>query len=103
MHIIRLSIGTFVPMLRKTYIIGSKSMIAFLFLIINSIMNGNNILNFAKNILSKSYAFDKSIAMRPGGTVWEGEATIENLKNWIQRQGEFKDWAVLCTTNDIID
>ena len=40
--------------------------------------------------------------MRPGGTVWEGEATIENLKNWIQRQGEFKDWAVLCTTNDII-
>lgn len=65
--------------------------------------NGNNILNFAKRILSKSYAFDKSIAMRPGGTVWEGEATIENLKNWIQRQGEFKDWAVLCTTNDIID
>ena len=45
MHTIRLSIGTFVPMLRKTYIIGSKSMIAFLFLIINSIMNGNNILN----------------------------------------------------------
>ena len=65
--------------------------------------NGNNILNFAKRILSESYAFDKSIAMRPGGTVWEGEATIDNLKNWIQRQGEFRDWAVLCTTNDIID
>lgn len=65
--------------------------------------NGNNILNFAKKILSESYAFDKSVAMRPGGTVWEGEATIDNLKNWIQRQGEFKDWAVLCTTNDIID
>lgn len=65
--------------------------------------NGNNILNFAKKILSKSYAFDKSVAMRPGGTVWEGEATIDNLKNWIQRQGEFRDWAVLCTTNDIID
>ena len=64
--------------------------------------NGNNILNFAKKILSASYAFDKSVAMRPGGTVWEGEATIENLKNWIQRQGEFRDWAVLCTTNDII-
>lgn len=65
--------------------------------------NGNNILNFAKRILSESYAFDKSVAMRPGGTVWEGEATIDNLKNWIQRQGEFRDWAVLCTTNDIID
>ena len=65
--------------------------------------NGNNILNFAKKILSESYAFDKSVAMRPGGTVWEGEATIDNLKNWIQRQGEFRDWAVLCTTNDIID
>ena len=64
--------------------------------------NGNNILNFAKKILSESYAFDKSVAMRPGGTVWKGEATIENLKNWIQRQGEFKDWAVLCTTNGII-
>lgn len=65
--------------------------------------NGNNILNYAKKILQKSYMDDDSVAMRHGGTVWEGEATLENLKGWIQSKGEYRDWAVLCTTNAIID
>jgi ATP-dependent exoDNAse (exonuclease V) beta subunit len=65
--------------------------------------NGDNILKYAKHILQKSYMTDDSIAMRHGGTVWEGEATLDNLKGWIQRKGEYRDWAVLCTTNATID
>ena len=65
--------------------------------------NGDNILNYAKKILRKSYLDDDSIAMRHGGIVWEGEATLDNLRGWIQSKGEYRDWAVLCTTNAIID
>ncbi len=64
--------------------------------------NGDNILRYAKKILQKSFMTDDSIAMRHGGTVWEGEATFDNLKGWIQRKGDFRDWAVLCTTNGTI-
>lgn len=64
--------------------------------------NGDNILKYAKKILQKSFMTDDSVAMRHGGTVWEGDATFDNLKGWIQRKGEFRDWAVLCTTNATI-
>ena len=64
--------------------------------------NGENILRYAKKILQKSFMIDDSVAMRHGGMVWEGDATFDNLKGWIQRKGEFRDWAVLCTTNGTI-
>ena len=65
--------------------------------------NGDNILKYAKKILQKSHMIDDSIAMRHGGTVWEGSATLDNLKGWIQSKGDYRDWAVLCTTNATID
>ena len=64
--------------------------------------NGDKILKFAKKVLGKKNSVDDSIPMRQGGTVWEGDATLSNLKNWIKETGEYKDWAVLCTTNKII-
>lgn len=64
--------------------------------------NGDKILKFAKKVLGKKNSVDDSIPMRQGGIVWEGDATLSNLKNWIKETGEYKDWAVLCTTNKII-
>ena len=65
--------------------------------------NGDKILSYAKNILRKSYLSDDSVATRHGGVVWEGVSTIDNLRGWINSKGEYRDWAVLCTTNATID
>lgn len=65
--------------------------------------NGENILNYAKKILSKTHLKDDSIPMRHGGIVQECEPDLLNLKGWITRKGDFKDWAILCSTNEQID
>ena len=64
--------------------------------------NGANILNFAKKILMKTNLRDNSVPMRKGGTVLETTKSLVNLKGWIQRNGEYGDWAILCRTNDEI-
>ena len=61
--------------------------------------NGANILTYAKKILRKSGLCDDSIPVRENGIVYEGETDFTNLKGWISSQGEFKDWAILCSTN----
>lgn len=65
--------------------------------------NGRNILNYAKKILYRSGMSDDSIPMRDGGIVYETEPDFLNLKGWVTRKGDFKDWAVLCSTNDQVD
>ena len=64
--------------------------------------NGANILSYAKRILARDGMRDTSIAMRQGGTVYEGPCDIENIVKWIEKHGTFKDWAILCSTNDEI-
>lgn len=61
--------------------------------------NGAHILNYAKNILERIGMEDSSIAMRPGGTIYEGGCDLENIIQWIKKHGTFKDWAILCSTN----
>jgi len=64
--------------------------------------NGANILTFAKHILWREDMDDTSVPMNPGGIVYEADADLTNLKGWIERQGDYGDWAVLCRTNDEI-
>ena len=64
--------------------------------------NGSNILNFAKKILLDCGMSDNSISINSGGIVSETDANLTNLKGWIQRKGDYGDWAVLCRTNDEI-
>lgn len=65
--------------------------------------NGENILTFAKNILRRGHMLDDSIPIRLGGIVYKGEPDLQNLKGWINKKGQFRDWAILCSTNDQID
>lgn len=65
--------------------------------------NGAHILSYAKRILAKIGMEDSSIPMREGGTVYEGPCDIENMVQWIQKHGTYKDWAILCSTNNEID
>ena len=64
--------------------------------------NGNNILAFARQILKRSNMKDDSVSMRDGGNVIETVTDFTNLKGWIENQGSYGDWAVLCRTNDEI-
>ena len=41
--------------------------------------------------------------MRAGGTVYEGTPDVENLVQWIKNNGDFGDWAILCSTNREIE
>lgn len=65
--------------------------------------NGSNILEYAKRILAKIGMNDSSIPMRMGGTIYEGTCDLENIIQWIQKHGSYKDWAILCSTNSEID
>lgn len=65
--------------------------------------NGANILSYAKRILARDGMQDTSVAMRSGGIVYEGSCDVENIVKWIQKHGTFKDWAILCSTNDEIN
>lgn len=65
--------------------------------------NGANILGYAKRILEKIGMEDSSIPMRAGGTVYEGTPDVENLVQWIKNNGNFGDWAILCSTNREIE
>ena len=66
--------------------------------------NSPNILNFAKKIIARGHMYDNSVAMsKNNGIVYENKPDIYNLKTWIEKYGEFRDWAVLCNTNDEIN
>ena len=65
--------------------------------------NGANILSYAKRILARGGMYDSSVAMRPGGTIYEGTCDIQNIVQWIKKHGTFKDWAILCSTNSEIE
>ena len=64
--------------------------------------NASNILSFAKSILWRDRISDDSIAARSGGLVYTGLPNFDNVISWINEEGHFKDWAILCTTNSII-
>lgn len=62
--------------------------------------NKANILTRAKQTLKPINITDSSIPMAIGGTVYEGTLDIDVLVDWIENEGEFKDWAILCYTNN---
>lgn len=64
--------------------------------------NGSQILDYAKDILSRIGMADNSVAMRYGGTVYEGICDVDTIVKWIGEHGTFRDWAILCSTNDEI-
>lgn len=65
--------------------------------------NGELILEYAKRILEKIGMSDSSIPMRTGGMVYEGTCDLENIIQWIKKYGTYRDWAILCSTNNEID
>ena len=65
--------------------------------------NGANILSYAKRILARIGMSDSSYPMRDGGIVFEGDCDLENIVQWIQTNGIFQDWAILCSTNREIE
>lgn len=65
--------------------------------------NGELILEYAKRILEKIGMSDSSVPMRTGGMVYEGTCDLENIIQWIQKYGTYRDWAILCSTNNEID
>ncbi|MDV3427665.1 MAG: UvrD-helicase domain-containing protein [Bacillota bacterium] len=66
--------------------------------------NGADILNFAKGLLKKGHMADNSIPMRPTrGLVIKEKYSLKHLLNMIQSNGELKDWAILCRTNNECD
>ncbi len=64
--------------------------------------NGSKILDYAKRILKRIGVEDSSIPMRAGGVVYEGPDSIENIIGWITKHGTYRDWAILCATNNDI-
>ena len=65
--------------------------------------NKANILNYAKSALKPLRLTDNSIPMSIGGTVFEGKFDIERLLEWIDKTGNYKDWAILCYSNADVD
>lgn len=65
--------------------------------------NGALILAYAKRILKRIGMSDSSVPMRSGGTVYEGTCDIDNIAQWIEKHGTYKDWAILCSTNSELD
>jgi len=37
--------------------------------------------------------------MQVGGTIYEGRLDIDKLVGWIDENGPYKNWAILCYTN----
>lgn len=66
--------------------------------------NGSNILTYAKAILKPIKMKDDSIPMRGvEGHVNSVSYTPKNLIQNIKSIGEYKDWAILCRTNDSVE
>ena len=62
--------------------------------------NKANILQRAKQVLKVIGMTDNSQPMSYGGTVYEGYFNIDRLLEWIESEGPFRDWAILCYNNE---
>lgn len=64
--------------------------------------NKANILQRAKQTLRAIGMVDNSRAMSLGGTVYEGRLDMDTLLYWITTVDTYKDWAILCYSNEDI-
>lgn len=64
--------------------------------------NKANILQRAKQTLRAIGMVDNSRAMSLGGTVYEGRLDMDTLIYWITTVDTYKDWAILCYSNEDI-
>ena len=65
--------------------------------------NGSHILRFASKILYNTDTPDTSVPMRYiEGTVMEIQWDIDKIVDLINRIGDYRDWAILCRTNQQI-
>ena len=63
--------------------------------------NGYEILNFAKGILRQKGMRDNSYPKRDiAGIIKKGKYNKAELINWINCKDTYKDWAILCRTNN---
>jgi superfamily I DNA/RNA helicase len=63
--------------------------------------NGKNILAYAKKGIQKTGVIDDSIPMRQfDGVVKEIQTDITSIINMIDKQKNYKDWAILARTNE---
>ena len=60
--------------------------------------NKANILQYAQRALKPLQMRDNSRPMSIGGTIYEGKYDTDMLVEWIDENGSYKDWAVLCYT-----
>lgn len=66
--------------------------------------NGSNILEYAKAILKPTGMRDDSRPMRKvEGKVISARYTIKDLVQNIKLNGDYKDWAILCRTNNNVE
>lgn len=65
--------------------------------------NRANILNYAQRALKPLRLHDNSIPMSIGGKIYESKFNIEQVVSWINGTDSYKDWAVLCYSNNDID
>ena len=65
--------------------------------------NKANILNYAQTALKPLRLRDNSIPMSFGGKIYESKFNIEQVVNWIKSTDTYRDWAVLCYSNNDID
>lgn len=62
--------------------------------------NKANILQYAQGALKPLHMRDDSRAMNIGGEIYEGKYDLDRLVNWIDTTDDYRDWAVLCFTNE---
>ena len=65
--------------------------------------NGEDILNYARKLISKTGLYDDSIAINKGGKVFEYRFTAEQLAQGFKKMNNYKDWVVLCRYNNAVD
>lgn len=66
--------------------------------------NAQNILLFAKDIISKTGLIDDSIPMRNSmGKVYQPELSLNSIARAIKQRGDFGNWAILGRTNNEVD
>lgn len=62
-----------------------------------------NILNYAQRALKPLRLHDNSIPISIGGKIYESKFNITQVVEWINSSDSYKDWAVLCYSNNDID
>ena len=65
--------------------------------------NGNDILTFARRLIRPTGIIDDSIAMLPGGKVFEKRLSVENLISGFKKMSNYGCWAILARSNDRVN